>query len=110
MFYHFPDGRCLYLAWQSGERPKQLLGKQNAWFLDAATLREAKYRGATAIGVAHRIGKTVHYYVVNADDWWNPPSESHSDSGALCRKLSRNEFHVNTSVSNEALLKAMKLR
>ena len=110
MFYHFDDGRCLYLAWRSGEKSKSLFFKKNAWCLDTATLREAKYRGATAIGVAHRVGKDVFYYVTNLDDFWNPPSEPHPEGDTPQRRLSREKFLVNTSVSVGSLTKAMRIR
>lgn len=110
MFYHFPDGRCLYLAWRSGEKSKSLYFKKNAWCIDTATLREAKYRGCTAIGFAHKIGKDVFYYVTNLDAFWNPPSEPHPEGTTPQRRLSRDKFLVNTALSAGSIAKFMKLR
>jgi hypothetical protein len=110
MFYHFPDGRCLYLAWRSGEKSRSLFFKKNAWCIDTATLREAKYRGCTAIGIAHRVGKAVSYYITNLDDYWNPPSEFHREGTTPQRRLSRDKFLVNTSLSAGSIHRAMRLR
>jgi hypothetical protein len=110
MFYHFDDGRCLYLAWRSGEKSRSLFFRKNAWCLDIATLREAERRGATAIGVAHRVGKNVHYYITRLQDFWSPPSEPHPEGTTPQRRLGRDKFLVNTSISSGSIAKAMKLR
>lgn len=110
MFYHFPDGRCLYLAWRTGEKSRSLFFQKNAWCLDIATLREAERRGATAVGIAHKIGKDVHYYITNLADFWSPPSEPHPQGITPQRRLGRDKFVVNTTRSAGSIAKAMKLK
>lgn len=97
MFYHFDDGRCLYLAWRSGEKSKSLYFAKMAWCLDIATLREAERRGATAIGIAHKVGTRTDFYICNLQDFWNPPSERHPEGTTPQRRLSRDKFLVRMS-------------
>ena len=97
MFYHFDDGRCLYLAFRSGEKTKSLHFAKMAWCLDIATLREAERRGCTAIGIAHKVGNRIDFYVCNLIDFWNPPSERHPPGTTPQRRLSRDNFPVRLS-------------
>lgn len=110
MFYHFADGRCVYMAWRSGAKSRSLFFQKNAWCMDIATLREAERRGATAVGIAHRVGTTVHFYITNIRDFWGPASESHPEGTTPQRRLGRDRFLVNTSKSAGSIAKAMKLR
>lgn len=110
MFYHFDDGRCLYLAWRSGEKNRSLFFRENAWCIDITTLREARHRGCTAIGIAHKVGKSVNYYITNIDNFFNPPSEAHPEGKTPQRRLRRDHFIVNTTLSAGHIASALKIK
>jgi hypothetical protein len=110
MFYRFKDGRYLYLSWVSGDKPRSLHVKKNAWCIDLSIVREVERRGCTAIGVAHKTSKGVIYYITNIADMLNPPSEFYSGGKQPQRLLHRDLFLVNTSKSAGNIAKAIKIR
>lgn len=110
MFYHFDDGRCLYLSWESGASTKALIASKNAWAIDYDVLYAAERQGCTAIGIAHRINGMVIYYITNLRNYWNPPSESHAGKYATQRILGRDKFLVNTSLSESYIERMSRLK
>ena len=110
MFYHFDDGRCLYLAWRSGEKTRGLYFQKNAWCLDTATLREAEARGCTSIEIAHKVGKKINYYITNLKDYFGPDSEVHSMGTTPQRRLNRDRFIINTTRSAAYISTAIRIR
>ena len=110
MFYHFDDGRILYLAWRSGEKTRGLYFQENAWCLDNSTLREAQARGCEMIGIAHRIGKKINYYITNLDDYFGADSEVHPNGTTPQRRLNRDKFIINTTKTAGYISTAIRLR
>lgn len=110
MFYRFDDGRGLYLAWRSGEKNRSLSFTHNAWCLDTTLLRQVQRNGCESIGIAHRVGKKVTYYITNTSDFLLSPSEVHTSGQTPQRRLCRDRFQVDTSLSEESIALAVKLR
>lgn len=110
MFYRFVDGRGLYLAWRSGEKSRSLSFAHNAWCLDTALIRQVERNSCGFIGIAHRVGKKVTYYITNTSDFLLAPSEAHAGVHAPQRRLCRDKFQVNTSLSEESIAFAARLR
>jgi FAD synthase len=90
----FPDGRVLYMAHRSGAKSKSIYFAKMAWCLDTATLREAEYRGVTAIGIRHKLNNKLHIYVSNLTDWWGKDSEVHPEGKTPQRRLPLDKFLV----------------
>ena len=95
MWYHFDDGRILYLVHYSGIKTKGQVVRRNAWYVDSSILREAGRRGCDAVGVIHRVGKHKYFYVTNREDFWNPPAEMGIFKGMSQRILPKSKFMVN---------------
>lgn len=109
-FYRFADGRGLYLAHVSGERPRCLDTRRNAWLMEYDALRQAQLRGCGAVGIAHRVGKHVTYYVTALEDMLDHPSERVFGAKTLQRRLARDRFRVNTALHAGNIARAMRLR
>lgn len=111
MWYHFPDGKMMYLAHYAGARVKGYVQAKNAWCVDVSILREAERRGCNAVGVVHRIGKRKYFYLANRDDFWHSP---HSNGGILNsmsqRILPLGKFLVNPSLDRELINSHMRIR
>jgi hypothetical protein len=110
MFYDV-DGKCLFLSWQFGERAKGLDFKKNAWCIDMSDIRAAKLKECVAIGVAHKIGKSVFYYLTNIEDIEGVQSfAGYSRDHSYQRCLPRDAFPVNTTRSAGNIEKAIRIR
>lgn len=95
MFYHFDNGECLYLAHCSGESTKLYHYKSNSWCLDLDTLREAERRGCKYVGIEHKVGTNkFHYYITLLRDFFDPPSEVHTEGNTRQRRLNRYLFRI----------------
>lgn len=93
-WHTFDDGRVLYMAHRSGAKSKSIFFDKMAWCLDISTLREAAYRGCTAICMRHKLGTKIHLYVSNLSDWWGPHSEPHPPGKTPQRRLPLDKFLV----------------
>ena len=60
-------------------------------------------------GIAHKIGKSVIYYITNIEDYIGPPSERHPEGVTPQRRLRRDKFPVNTSMTAKHIAKTMKI-
>ena len=110
-FYTFPDGHKLYLEHIGGEKTRSLDHKHNAWLLPTQTIREAESKGCTQIGILHRIGKKKVVYITNMQDFLNEPSEVHYAPGKEpMRRLNRNRFITNTTLSSDYIDNSLKIR
>lgn len=109
-FYHFDNGRSMYLAYCVGQKPKALFLNENAWCIDTSIIRQCQREGCEAIGIAHRVGKHVDFYITNLTDFLDSPSEVHSRGAVPQRRLSRDRFMIDTSKSEESIVKAMRLK
>lgn len=93
-WHTFDDGRVLYMAHRSGAKSKSIYFAKMAWCLDIDTLKQAAYRGATAIAIRHKLGSRIHIYVSNLSDWWGSDSERHPEGKTPQRRLPLDKFLV----------------
>lgn len=110
-YYDLKNGSKLYLEHVSGEKTKSLDTKKNAWLLPTATIRQAEYKGCTAIGVLHKIGKKQHVYIVPIEHFLSEPSETYWAQGKEpMRCLNRNLFVINSTRSIPYIESTLKIR
>ena len=110
MWYHFPDGRQMYLAHYSGEKTKGSVPKRNAWYVDRSILREAERRGCFAVGVLHRIGKHKYFYLTNRADFWKLPAEDGIYQSMSQRILPKSRFMVTPAHDRKLIEEQMFIR
>lgn len=108
IWYTLPDGRQLYLAHFSGEKPKGLI--RNHWCLEASVLRQAEQRGCASVGVVHRAGRHKYLYLTNVADMWGSESGVAYINSMMQRTLLRSKFMVNPSVDRELINAHIRLR
>jgi len=105
-FYHFDSDVVMYLAHCVGEKDKHYIPKKNAWYFDIGTISEATRRNTTVIGIAHRVGKNIRYYVTYMTNFLNDavPYWGNKETG---RSLEVGKFMVNTALRPEVINKSM---
>lgn len=110
MLYHLDDGRIIYLAWRSGMKTKGYFHKTNSWCIDVNTLRMCEHRGVCAVGVAHKVGGKVDYYLTRIEDFWGADSDRHREGDTPQRSLCRERFRANSTKRLAHISAKMRLR
>lgn len=107
MFYHFDDGKGLYLAHC---KPRDVHRKKDAWCIDVSVLNEARERGISVVGVVCGTAKSKNFWVTDLEDFFESRhSFSHWDEMQQ-RGLPRGRFKLNPLAREGYVSKSVKLR
>ena len=111
MFFKWPDGRQLYIAWKSGEKCRDFDPKRNAWMIDTSLLRTLEARGVEFFGIAHRVRGKVRYYALPVADTLNDEKcPRHFGKCGPQRIIQCDLFTANSTLWEHNIDKAMKMR
>lgn len=105
-FYHFPDGRAVYLAHR---KRSEVFRAKNAWTIDLATLSLIKSKGIATCGVVCKSGADLFFWVTDIEDFFGIHSFSHFGDSRQ-RGLPLTRFKVNPGLIARHIKKGMKIR
>jgi hypothetical protein len=106
-WYHFDDGRVIYLA---RRKEREIFQAKWAWCIDHRTLQLCRERGCWAVGVLVRKEGKWQVWATHIDDFYDSPHSFRHRYETLQRGLPLAKFRVRPDTRAKAIERAMRIR